>query len=52
MVKQIIKNKKIYFLCKECNFIYKNKNLAQKCEEWCRKFHSCNVKITKNVINP
>ena len=41
--------KKIY-KCKECNFKYKDKKLAQQCEEWCKKYKSCNIEITKHAI--
>jgi len=49
MVKEIIKNKKKYYICKECNFVYKEKILAQKCEEYCKKHHSCNLEITEHA---
>jgi len=45
MVKEIeIKNKK-YYKCEECGFVYKDKIWAEKCEEWCKERHTCNVKI-------
>lgn len=51
MVKQIIKSKKIYYECEECNFLHKDKKTAEKCEKWCKKYHSCNTEITKYAIN-
>ncbi len=50
MVKQINKNQKTYFMCEECNFAYKDKNTAAKCEKWCRDHHSCNMEITKHAV--
>ena len=50
MAKKITKNKKIYYVCDECNFAYKNKEIAEKCENWCRKHHSCNTEITKYAV--
>ncbi len=50
MVQEIKKDKRKYYICKECNFAYKEKQLAEKCEEWCKKHHSCNIEITKNAI--
>ena len=50
MTKQITKNNKIYYVCKECDFAYKGKATAQKCEAWCRKHHSCNMEITKHAV--
>lgn len=51
MVKQINKNKKTYYICTECNFAYKDKEIAAKCENWCREHHSCNLEITKQAVN-
>jgi len=36
------------YKCKECGFYYKTKSLAEKCEEWCKKYKSCNLEITKH----
>ena len=44
------KNNKKYFICEECNFAYKEKGWAEKCENWCKKHHSCNIEITKHAI--
>ncbi|MBI2004328.1 hypothetical protein HYS72_02575 [Candidatus Pacearchaeota archaeon] len=48
MVREDKKNKSYY--CEECNFKYKEKKFAQKCEEWCKKYKSCNIEITKHAI--
>ncbi|GIU68180.1 MAG: hypothetical protein KatS3mg001_030 [Candidatus Pacearchaeota archaeon] len=50
MVKQTTKNKIKLFQCEECGFYYKTKNLAEKCENFCRKNKSCSVEITKHAI--
>ncbi len=50
MVKKITKKGKAYYQCEICKFIYKDKKLAEKCEAWCKKHHSCNIEITKNAI--
>ncbi|MBI2647050.1 hypothetical protein HYW99_01110 [Candidatus Woesearchaeota archaeon] len=50
MVKIKIKNNKEYFICEECNFAYIDEDIAKKCEDWCRKHHSCNIEITKRAI--
>ena len=39
------------YKCKECKLIYKDKNTAKKCEDWCREYKSCNLEITKYAIN-
>jgi len=41
--------KEIY-LCEECNFAYMEKELAEKCEKFCKKYNSCNIEITKHSI--
>ena len=50
MVKKVTKNKKTNYVCAECNFAYKDKKIAAKCENWCRKHHSCNIEITKHAV--
>ena len=42
-------SKKLYG-CKECNMLYKEKELAEKCEDWCRKHKSCNLEIIKHAV--
>ena len=51
MVKTVSKSKGKYYVCEECNFAYKDKETAMKCEKWCKKYHSCNIEITKDAIN-
>jgi len=37
----MIKNK--LYRCKKCNFYYKDKNLAKRCYEYCKKHKSCSL---------
>ena len=39
------------YQCGECGLKYKNKKIAEKCENWCKKNKSCNLKITKYAVN-
>ena len=39
-----------YYQCNECKMKYRNKNLADKCEQWCKKHYSCNTEIIKHAI--
>ncbi len=39
------------YKCIECGLIYDDKNIAKKCEEWCREYKSCNLQITKYDLN-
>lgn len=50
MVKEEIKDNKKYFICEECDFAYKEKEWAEKCEEYCKKYKSCNIEITKHAV--
>jgi len=50
MVREISKNNKKYYQCEECKFFYGTKSLARKCENWCEKYKSCNLEITKNSV--
>ena len=50
MVKEIEKNNRIYYICEECNFAYSDKDTAKKCEDYCKKYKSCSLEITKKAI--
>lgn len=39
-----------YFQCKICKIYYKEKSLADKCEEWCKNHNSCNIEILKYSV--
>ncbi len=50
MVKETVKNNNKYYVCEECSFAYKDKRWAQKCQNWCKKYNSCNIEITKYAV--
>ena len=50
MVKEILKAGKKYFQCNECKLFYKNRNIAEKCENWCKEHNSCKLEIIKNNV--
>lgn len=50
MIKEIEKDGKKYYICKLCKMAYNSKELAQKCEDWCRKYKSCNLEIIKHAV--
>jgi len=50
MVKEIIKDKKSYYICEECDFAYIDKNIAKQCEDYCKKYKSCSIETTKKAI--
>ncbi len=43
-------NRNNKYECNECKMMYKDKNLAEKCEKWCKKHKSCNLEIIKNAL--
>lgn len=50
MVKEILKNKTKYYICEECQFAYSDKDVAKQCEDYCKKYKSCSLEITKKAI--
>jgi len=38
------------FFCQECKFHYETEELAKKCEEYCKKYNSCSLEITKYAL--
>jgi len=51
MVKELIKNKRKLYQCEECGFNYLEKSWAEKCQDWCKKHHSCSLEITKHAVH-
>ena len=52
MVKEEVINGKTYYQCEECDFYYEEKELAQKCEDFCKEHKSCSIEITKHAVKP
>ncbi len=50
MVKKIKRDNRLLYQCEECKFLYLKKELAFKCEVWCRENKSCNLEITKLAV--
>ncbi len=49
MVKELEKEGKNLFECEECRMLYKERELAKKCQDWCSKHHSCNIEIIRHA---
>ena len=50
MVKEIkYKGQKVY-VCEVCDFKYKERKWAKKCEDWEKVNKSCNVLVIKHAI--
>lgn len=50
IIRNRIANKQIYFECKECGVLYKERSWAVKCEEWCSVNKSCNLEIIRHAL--
>lgn len=50
MVKEETKNGKTYFMCEACNMYYENRELAEKCEDFCNKHNACSTEIAKHSV--
>jgi hypothetical protein len=45
-----VENKSELYQCPECGLYYEDKDLAEKCEAWCREYKSCNLDIIKHAV--
>jgi len=50
MVQELQKNGTTYYICEACGFAYKEKELAEKCQQWCKEHQSCNLEITQHAV--
>ena len=52
MVKEIKKNEETLYICETSGFAYKQKEWAEKCQQWCKEHQSCNLEITQHGAPP
>lgn len=50
MVKELRKDDSKLYVCEACGFAYKEKELAEKCQQWCEQHQSCNLEITQHAV--
>jgi hypothetical protein len=50
MVKEAKKEGEAFYICEECDFAYKEKTWAEKCERFCSKHHACSLEITSHAV--
>lgn len=50
MVKQVEINDQTLFQCEACGFYYKERAIAQKCQDFCEKYQSCSMEFTKLAV--
>ncbi len=46
----MVKKEGELWICEECFLAYKEKKWAVECEEWCKKYRTCNIEITKHAV--
>ncbi len=49
-MKNLGSEKQRLYQCNICKLNYKEKEWAEKCEDWCRKYKSCNLAITRHAL--
>lgn len=50
MVEETNLEGKIVYKCMKCGWLYRKRELAEKCQAWCKKHKSCNLEIAKYAI--
>ncbi|MBS7617515.1 hypothetical protein KEJ25_02765 [Candidatus Bathyarchaeota archaeon] len=50
MVKEERRENETFYICEECGLAYKERSWAERCEEFCSKYRSCSLEITKHAI--
>ncbi len=43
-------NEQNLYQCPECGLHYKDKEIAKKCEAWCKNYKSCNLVISQQSV--
>lgn len=50
MVKEIQEGEQVLYKCEECGLSYQEKEIAEKCQVWCKETNSCNLEIIKFAV--
>jgi len=50
VVKEVEKEGEELYVCETCSFRYKEKAIAEKCQDWCDTHKSCSLEITKHAV--
>ncbi len=50
MVKTVRQDDTVLHQCDECGLHYAEKEVALKCEAWCKEHKSCNLEITSHAV--
>ncbi|MEM1517952.1 MAG: hypothetical protein QW789_02380 [Nitrososphaerota archaeon] len=50
MVKEVLKNNEMLYVCEACRHVYRERVWAEKCEDFCFKYHACSLSITSHAV--
>jgi uncharacterized C2H2 Zn-finger protein len=50
MVRVKKKDGKVYFKCEECGMYYLSREIAQRCENFCKRYNGCDTEIIKHAV--
>ena len=50
MVTEIVHEGRPVFLCDVCGFGYKEREIADECEDYCTAYNSCSIEITAKAV--
>lgn len=52
MVKEATYRGETVYLCEECGFAYRERELAERCQAFCAEHGACNLEITAHGFVP
>ena len=50
MIEEIKKDSQTIYVCEICGLAYEEKECAEKCQQWCERYNSCNLEITQHAV--
>lgn len=50
MVRMLTQPEATLYQCEECGFKYRERDMAEKCQAWCKEHQSCNLDIIKYAV--
>jgi len=50
VVKEKLIGGRVLFICEECGLAYEDRSWAEKCEDFCSKYHACSIEITRHAV--
>jgi hypothetical protein len=50
MIVQVHRHDGVFYICDACGFAYRQKELAERCQSWCREHNSCSLDIIRHAL--